>query len=83
MAIPTKGSSKSSRTPSDSEKLSYDSLAAAEVVLGEAITAALKSLPRSTSLTHMMDSLRINSEPGGASGKLACAGDFVEWWRRL
>lgn len=70
-------------TENSCEKNAYESLLAAEGILGEAIAVALKSLPRSTSLIQMMENMHVNAADAGenAQGGLQCAGDFVDWWR--
>jgi hypothetical protein len=57
----------------------------AEKMLADAIATSLKSLPKSTSLVQMMDSIRIDTAAADASDEnsLGCAGDFVSWWRDL
>lgn len=77
---------KSSNTPQASaEKLAYEALVKAETILANAIATSLRSLPKSTSLVQMMDSIRIDTAALDASDEdsLGCAGDFVSWWRDM
>ena len=72
-------------THASTEKLAYEALLAAEAILADAIGTALRSLPKSTSLVQMMDSIRIGAKTPEVSDEdaLGCAGDFVSWWRDL
>lgn len=66
------------------EREAYESLLAARNLLGEAIAGALKSLPRSISLTEMMADLKMSNnleDSDRQKGRFNSAGDFVDWWR--